>query len=638
MKRFIILMVNSLLLFVITGCENAFEENANVKQTNKSFINDSIRKISLSDLPDNVKESFQQVLITKNLVQKGGSKNSEPEFEFLENEVISIEHKNGVINYSIPIKEGFQVEKYLKESKTSAQVSKLLKKDCEQRKGIGGGHGGTTIQMMTINVGENGKHGSPTLAVYRNYGSFINSEFTNLINGDSFSNWVHNGDGSAGNGGAGGNTNSGSKDSGKFDWSSIVRDVWGKIISLKDQIARYFRNIRCGCPTVRKPAQQTSRVFEPDQSDSCDCEDDNYMLDNDFSTILPESFFSYEKDFFKDKDCECLFEKGTEILVFTDINLPPSMIPELNVYLDCSCQKNEVGGVALFLSLSPEEKLFLEKNIDFNAKICKLLTEEMHSKEAIGFAKEAVKVKMQGGEVDFFNRLLLDKSFVTNQKLLCIGYKYYITQNNEISQRLKEFLKDGPKGYLKLTANSDFGKDRNNYEDKKDATAITISPKNNIIEIMFNTNSQLNNSVQNISTILVGFSFIHELVHAEIYRILLEASDYPFIPKKNTEEWERLLDKLYSNFYEYFDIYTRLSFETDSPTNVQHELMAQSYVKMMANALAQFDKNQHTQEFYQNIAWTGLQRTKAYDKLSDVQKQQFYNSLNQAKNESKDCN
>ncbi len=309
-----------------------------------------------------------------------------------------------------------------------------------------------------------------------------------------------------------------------------------------------------------------------------------------------------------------------------------------NPMVDNFAEEGSYADAIINSYLSKEEKLFLEKNIDFNAKIRKLLTEEMHSKEAVGFTKEAVKVKMQGGEVDFFNRLLLDKSFVTNQKLLCIGYRYYITQNNEISQRLKEFLKDGPKGYLKLTANSDFGKDRNNYEDKKDATAITISPKNNIIEIMFNTNSQLNNSVQNISTILVGFSFIHELVHAEIYRILLEASDYPFIPKKNTEEWERLLDKLYSNFYEYFDIYTRLSFETDSPTNVQHELMAQSYVKMMANALAQFDKNQHTQEFYQNIAWTGLQRTKAYDKLSDVQKQQFYNSLKQAKNESKDCN
>lgn len=640
MKRFIILMVNSLLLFVITGCENAFEENANVKQTNKSFINDSIRKISLSDLPDNVKESFQQVLITKNLVQKGGSKNSEPEFEFLENEVISIEHKNGVINYSIPIKEGFQVEKYLKESKTSAQVSKLLKKDCEQRKGIGGGHGGTTIQMMTINVGENGKHGSPTLAVYRNYGSFINSEFTNLINGDSFSNWVHNGDGSAGNGGAGGNTNSGSKDSGKFDWSSIVRDVWGKIISLKDQIARYFRNIRCGCPTVRKPAQQTSRVFEPDQSDSCDCEDDNYMLDNDFSTILPESFFSYEKDFFKDKDCECLFEKGTEILVFTDINLPPSMIPELNVYLDCSCQKNEVGGVALFLSLSPEEKLFLEKNIDFNAKICKLLTEEMHSKEAVGFAKEAVRVKMQGGEVDFFNRLLLDKSFVTNQKLLCIGYKYYITQNNEISQRLKEFLKDGPRGYLKLTAESNF---RGRFKNEGKATASTVPPnENDIIEIAFNIQTGTVGNIANTSTILLGFAFIHELVHAEINRKLFECRDLPYVNRGNLEDpdWRELLNKMQDKFPDMYQLYEYYDLRTDIPNESQHEYMAFKYINAMAKALAQFDRNGHSREFYENVAWVGLQNTISFkNKFSKdrVAQKKYDDTLNQAENETKDC-
>ncbi|GJQ07439.1 hypothetical protein CAPN010_15970 [Capnocytophaga cynodegmi] len=283
------------------------------------------------------------------------------------------------------------------------------------------------------------------------------------------------------------------------------------------------------------------------------------------------------------------------------------------------------------------EMEYLKNNSHTKKLIEQLLINEDFSQESIDFAKEAIKAKKEGGEVDFPNKLILDWSFMKNERLRCVGYKFYLTKNNQISQYLKIFLKDEYKGFLKLSAVSNF---RQRFKTSEGATAVTVPPKNNIIEIAFNTDPKASGNVMNTSTILVGFALIHEMVHAEIFRKLLEASELPYIPKKDSPEWESFMNNLYGSFYEYFDTYVRFSFKTTNPTEIQHELMAQSYVEIMAKALTDFDKNKHPKEFYENIAWSGLQNTtifknKILPDLNAITK--LNNSLNQAKNETKDC-
>lgn len=634
-----IILATLVLLFTF-ACKNDFNEENYADFTENAIINDSIQKIKVSKLPDNVKEAFDKVLISQHITSRGnGAQNQEKRFEFLENEVIVISQATGITNYSIQVKQNVDIEAFLK-NKDIAKLFSKPSKDC-QSIGLGADQASNSIQMVTINISADGTQGEPTLATYNNYGNFIESNFTNLTNGDRFGTWVPN-PASGGIGGVDGSSSTEGGDSygnydgyGEWKFYDFLRDSWGRIVSFKNQIYRYIRNLFCGC-SYKRPTEPTSAHPDLGLFINCDCNKNNYALDNDFSTLLPESFFEYDKNSFKNKDCECLYEEQKKNNDTTDNNLPASQTLEGHIYLDCSCQKNEAGGVALFLNLSASEKEFLAQNLHFNAEICTFLSKD-RTQAAVEFAKEAVKVKMQGGEVDFPNRLILDWSFVQNNKLRCIGYKFYLTKNNQISQYLKNFLKDGPKGFLKLSAVSNFGQ---RFKTSERTTAVTIPPKNNIIEIVFNTDPNADGNIMNTSTILVGFALIHEMVHAEIFRKLLDVSDLPYIPKKHSPEWESFMNNLYEGFYEYFDIYVRLSFKTTNPTELQHELMAQNYIETMVRALTDFDKNKHPKEFYEDIAWIGLQNTIAFKNrfIPDLKAlNRFNNSLNQAKNETKNC-
>lgn len=587
MKKSVYLI--GLLLAIIFGCKSDFDETIETP-TENGVINDSIRKIPVSNLPDGVKEAFDQVFINEKMSAKPGETNKQlPDFNFLENEVIVISKKGGITNYSVRVKQGEQITTFLKNNTIPSLTSKP-KEGCNAT-GASGDQTSNHIGMISINVTNDGRRGDPTFVTHTNHGNFIESNFTNLNNGNNFNTWTPNPGsvgGVSGHSGGGGTLNgyNGYRYSGGF-----LRDAWGRIVSLKDQIHRYIRNIICGCFNNR-PGDSTSLYVNMDNNPGdCRCYNGNYELNHDFSTLLPEEFFTLPKNHFKNKDCECLFEQQTK-------DLPDDVrLFEKITYLECSCQKNEVGGVALFLGLSPAEKAFLAQNLNFNAEICAFLNKDK-SQAAKDFANEAVKAKMQGGEVDFPNTIinqLTGKAACVYDKLMnsSIGFK----------KMIQKFDGDFPVSHLKFSIS---------YTLENGINGSTNNSKDFLIEI------QLNGNTLNQRTVLgIARTIIHEVIHAELFRKLrsvnknISINDFPGI----------------------YDYYIR------HKGNWQHEQMASHYRKTIASILQEFDNYQSPLSFYEDFAWVGLHKTSSWNNLSNFEKTRITNLIVQYEaNGNKNCN
>ena len=98
----------------------------------------------------------------------------------------------------------------------------------------------------------------------------------------------------------------------------------------------------------------------------------------------------------------------------------------------------------------------------------------------------------------------------------------------------------------------------------------------------------------------------------------------------------------YEGLYDYFFRYKYFEengevIPIEGPTQEQHQQMAAHYRSMVVNALKDFDNNQHSNAFYNAIAWMGLKETVAWDDPS-VDQDQINNLINFAiDNETHDC-
>jgi hypothetical protein len=94
-----------------------------------------------------------------------------------------------------------------------------------------------------------------------------------------------------------------------------------------------------------------------------------------------------------------------------------------------------------------------------------------------------------------------------------------------------------------------------------------------------------------------------------------------------------------TNFPGLLDYYTRYVKQW------QHQLMAEHYISIMSSALAKFDNNQSSPQYYKDIAWSGLMgyydsnynvvHTTAYSEMSNIDKQRINNSINDLKQNGK---
>lgn len=148
--------------------------------------------------------------------------------------------------------------------------------------------------------------------------------------------------------------------------------------------------------------------------------------------------------------------------------------------------------------------------------------------------------------------------------------------------------------------------------------AVTSVPKDYWIKITFNQNVEWNNTPK----IIIADTFMHEMIHAEIFRKLLSIGS----TNGNID-----INKItqYLNTHNYpglFDYYVE---RTVGGENWQHETMGAHYVNIMVNFLKQLYNNKYTDVEYKTIVWMGLKGTIAWNSLSQTERTLYETTWNE---------
>ena len=243
-----------------------------------------------------------------------------------------------------------------------------------------------------------------------------------------------------------------------------------------------------------------------------------------------------------------------------------------------------------FLGITDETKI--DRAVIDNLEKTQLLTlknyldENACSEEAQGFAIQAALAFVANGEVDFEDKIIRDPAFLGNP---CLNSVYNGLDVSDIASAfLSNFQGHNPVAHLNFSVGVDA-----NYPN---ANAVTYAPDNFVISIKFNPNKLARPRTA------VARTFIHEILHAEMYRKLLSMAQQGTIP------WTaQFIHSLKNDFPGLSDYYTRWWLDTNglSPTGPQHELMAQHYRSTISSFLMQFDPSL-TQIQADALAWGGI--------------------------------
>jgi hypothetical protein len=227
------------------------------------------------------------------------------------------------------------------------------------------------------------------------------------------------------------------------------------------------------------------------------------------------------------------------------------------------------------------------------------------------FKIAALDEMARGGYADFNKDIMTTKAFRENP---CLNSIFESLDNISIaSSFLNKFSGDSPVARLKLSTGVD--------STSPSASAVTYNPVNYVIEIKFNTNN-LNRSKTSVAR-----TFIHELIHAEMFRKLLSVAQQPEIP------WTKAFIESIRNDYEGIsDYYLRWYFnlpEGQGPSDPQHQLMAQHKIDVIKNFLMEFDPFL-TENEAEALSWDGLMITRLPNQTPDFNPQTglFDNAVN----------
>lgn len=196
----------------------------------------------------------------------------------------------------------------------------------------------------------------------------------------------------------------------------------------------------------------------------------------------------------------------------------------------------------------------------------------------------------------FLDKVIIDSTFQNNPCLINIYNK--LGGGATFQEYLSKFDGKFSIADLKLSVGI--------YAKHPEATAATFPPVNKLIEIRFNP-TKLGTPQLNIARV-----FIHEMIHAEIYRELLSVAGTPNIP------WSAdFINSVKDDFKELSDYYTRFKYNVplgQQPSDAQHELMADHYRDVIIQAMKEFDPTQ-SNETYSALSWIGLMGS---GKIDDV--------------------
>ncbi|GEM_PF-592531 len=203
-------------------------------------------------------------------------------------------------------------------------------------------------------------------------------------------------------------------------------------------------------------------------------------------------------------------------------------------------------------------------------------------------------------DLDNPNIIIPTRRFKNNSRIYGIYNKAKNAAN--IKQYLQNFDPQFSVAHLVLDVQA--------FNNGSEANALTYEPEHYRIEIIFNSN-KLNRPWLDIARTLM-----HEVIHAEMYRVLLSlAATNGAIDKYDLDN--KLNSHNYPGLYEYYRIY---GFD-----DMQHEQMADHYRNIIATFLKQLD-NSLTNNQAQALAWVGLQGTTAWNNLTLSQQNAILNT------------
>jgi hypothetical protein len=255
------------------------------------------------------------------------------------------------------------------------------------------------------------------------------------------------------------------------------------------------------------------------------------------------------------------------------------------------------------------------------APLDNFLQDEGCSFENKSFAIDAARACLNGGEINYEDKIILDTTFINNQKVRCI-YNKMLASSTTFKAAIQKFEGDFPVSHLSFKT-GDLGTFRRGKTQAPDGAGnspdyiitITVNDGVNISGIEYRPN------LMTVKTIA------HEVLHAEMFRKLLsvlnnggniggvtipqvvnalEAGDYPGI-------------------YDYFRRHK----------NWQHQQMAAHYRDNLARILQEYDTGNPVSngttpnQLYMDLAWEGLDKPtiQAWADLAPLERQRIENVI-----------
>lgn len=143
-----------------------------------------------------------------------------------------------------------------------------------------------------------------------------------------------------------------------------------------------------------------------------------------------------------------------------------------------------------------------------------------------------------------------------------------------------------------------------------DRAHTSFPDANNLITISLNNVQSSNNNVDTQPNLLLAQTIAHEVIHAEMFRQILDAvEDGSIIGLTVQDVIDALANSEYTELYEYFR----------QTQNWSHTYMSEHYRETIARITQEFDtglpvpENQQPQQLYLDIAWRGLMDNTAWD-------------------------
>lgn len=129
----------------------------------------------------------------------------------------------------------------------------------------------------------------------------------------------------------------------------------------------------------------------------------------------------------------------------------------------------------------------------------------------------------------------------------------------------------------------------------------------------------INSNNLNRPSLDIARTLMHEIIHAEMYRILLSLAPTSNGQINVSELTTMLTTHNYPGIYDYFRRF--------GLNNMQHEQMEQHYRDIIKNYLKQIDSSIKDSEA-ESMAWVGLQNTVAWTNLGSVEQNNILNTYN----------